>query len=62
MTNQLIAIGAAVAWSGVVTFVLLKVLDLTVGLRVNVEVEHDGLDGALHGESAYGSPSGAAHS
>ncbi len=62
VTNQLIAIGAAVAWSGIVTFVLLKVLDLTVGLRVNVETEHDGLDGVLHGESAYGSPSGAAHS
>jgi Amt family ammonium transporter len=60
--KQLIAIGAAAAWSAVVTFVLLKAIDLTVGLRVEPEVEHDGLDGALHGESAYGSPSGTAHS
>ena len=60
-TKQMIAIGAAAAWSAVVTFVLLKVLDLTVGLRVDAEVEHDGLDGALHGESAYGSTSGSAH-
>jgi Amt family ammonium transporter len=59
--NQVIAIGAAGAWAATVTFVLLKVIDLVIGLRVEAEVEHDGLDGALHGESAYGSPSGAAH-
>jgi len=45
----------------VVTFVLLKALDLVMGLRVDAESEHDGLDGVLHGESAYGSPSGTAH-
>jgi len=44
-----------------VTFVLVKVIDLTIGLRVDAEAEHDGLDGVLHGESAYGSPAGAAH-
>ena len=59
--KQAIAIGAAGAWAAVVTFVLLKVLDLTIGLRVSEETEHDGLDGALHGESAYGSPGGVAH-
>jgi len=59
--KQLTAIGAAAAWSGVVTFVLLKAIDLVVGLRVDTEVEHDGLDGALHGESAYGSPGSVAH-
>lgn len=58
--KQVIAIGAAGAWSAIVTFVLLKLIDRTVGLRVDAEVEHDGLDGALHGESAYGSP-GTAH-
>ncbi len=59
--KQAIAIGAAGAWSAVVTFVLLKGIDRVVGLRVDQEIEHDGLDGALHGESAYGSPSSAAH-
>jgi Amt family ammonium transporter len=59
--KQAIAIGAAAAWAMVVTFVLLKVIDLVIGLRVDAETEHDGLDGALHGESAYGSPSGGAH-
>ena len=59
--KQAIGIVAAGAWAAIVTFVLLKVIDLTIGLRVEAEIEHDGLDGALHGESAYGSPGGVAH-
>ncbi|HLL22893.1 MAG TPA: ammonium transporter [Kofleriaceae bacterium] len=61
ISNQAIAIGAAAVWAMVVTFVLLKGIDLVIGLRVDGETEHDGLDGALHGESAYGSASGGAH-
>ncbi len=61
LSKQAIAIGSAAAWSAVVTYVVLKGIDLTIGLRVDAEVEHDGLDGALHGESAYGSPGGVAH-
>jgi Amt family ammonium transporter len=59
--KQAISIAAAGAWAAVVTFVLLKVIDLIVGLRVDQETEHEGLDGVLHGESAYGSPGGVAH-
>jgi Amt family ammonium transporter len=59
--KQAVAVAAAGAWAAVVTFVLLKVLDLTVGLRVDAETESDGLDGALHGESAYGSPGVVGH-
>jgi len=59
--KQAVGIAAAGAWAAVVTFVLLKVIDLTIGLRVDAETEHDGLDSALHGESAYGSPGGVAH-
>ena len=59
--HQAVSIAAAGAWAVVVTFVLLKVVDLTIGLRVDAETESDGLDGALHGESAYGSPGGIAH-
>ncbi|NVB82045.1 MAG: ammonium transporter [Kofleriaceae bacterium] len=59
--KQAIGIAAAGAWAAVVTFVLLKLIDLTVGLRVDQEAEHDGLDGVLHGESAYGSPGSVAH-
>ena len=36
-----------------VTFVILKVLDSTIGLRVSDEVEVEGLDGHLHGEKGY---------
>ncbi|MEO8703730.1 MAG: ammonium transporter [Kofleriaceae bacterium] len=59
--KQALAIGAAGAWAAVVTFVLLKAIDLAVGLRVDAETEHDGLDGVLHGESAYGSATSTAH-
>ncbi len=51
--KQLIGIGAAAAWAALVTFVLLRVIEKVIGLRVDPETEHDGLDGALHGESAY---------
>jgi len=59
--KQAIGVAAAGAWAAVVTFVLLKVLDLTIGLRVDAETEHDGLDGALHGESAYGNAGSVSH-
>jgi Amt family ammonium transporter len=58
--KQAIALLAAAAWAAVVTFVLLKVIDRLVGLRVDGEVEHEGLDGALHGESAYATASATA--
>ncbi len=51
--SQLAGVGATLAWSGVMTFVILKVIDLVVGLRVSAKEEAAGLDGALHGESAY---------
>jgi Amt family ammonium transporter len=34
----------------VVTLIILKIVDLTIGLRVSEDVERDGLDFALHGE------------
>jgi len=37
-------------WSAVVSFIILKVLDKTIGLRVTKEVEIEGLDINLHGE------------
>jgi ammonium transporter, Amt family len=61
LSKQAIGVAAAGAWAAVVTFVLLKGIDLVIGLRVDAETEHDGLDGALHGESAYGSPGSVAH-
>jgi Amt family ammonium transporter len=51
--KQLIAIAAVIAYSLVVTVIILKVLDVTMGLRVKDEHEVEGLDVSLHGEKAY---------
>ena len=42
-----------IAWCGVVSFILYKLVDMLVGLRVTTEEEHEGLDLAEHGERAY---------
>jgi ammonium transporter, Amt family len=49
-TNQAIAVGATIAYSAIATFVLLKIVDVAVGLRVTDEEEREGLDVVLHGE------------
>ncbi|MCB9559337.1 MAG: ammonium transporter [Kofleriaceae bacterium] len=51
--TQLIGVGAALAYSVVVTFVLVKVIDKVIGLRVDPDTELEGLDGVLHGETGY---------
>ncbi len=50
---QLIAVAACIAWSCVATFGLLKLVDALVGLRVQPDVEREGLDVNLHGEAGY---------
>ena len=50
VVNQLIAIGTVVVYDAILSLIILKVIDLTIGLRVSDEVERDGLDLALHGE------------
>jgi len=49
--NQLFGVAIVVGYDVVVSLVLLKIIDLVVGLRVDVEIERDGLDLALHGET-----------
>ncbi len=44
------AVCITLVWSGLLSFVLLKAIDLTVGLRVSRDDEVEGLDTALHGE------------
>ena len=53
VTENAIGVLAAAAYSVVVTFVILKVLDLTIGLRVSKDEESEGLDTNLHGEEGY---------
>lgn len=50
---QALSVVATAAYSFGVTFVLLKVIDATMGLRVTEEDERTGLDLAAHGETAY---------
>ena len=50
---QALGLAAAVAWAVVVSFLLLKIVDATVGLRVVKDEEREGLDSVLHGESGY---------
>jgi Amt family ammonium transporter len=48
--TQFVGILATVVWSAVATFVILKIVQMTVGLRVDEESEIEGLDINLHGE------------
>jgi Amt family ammonium transporter len=50
---QLTGVLAVAIWSGVVTWVLLKVSDLVTGMRVQAEEETEGLDTVLHNEKGY---------
>jgi Amt family ammonium transporter len=50
---QLKAVLLTIVWSGVVSFVAYKIVDLTIGLRVSEEEEREGLDISAHGETAY---------
>jgi Amt family ammonium transporter len=47
------AVLTTLVWSGVGSFILYKVVDLVVGLRVPLEAEREGLDLTDHGERAY---------
>lgn len=57
MMSQLItqtkAVGFTIVWCGVISFILYKVVDSLMGLRVTEEEERAGLDTASHGETAY---------
>ncbi len=50
---QLLGIGACFLWVFPVAFVMFKLIDMTVGLRVSPEEEMEGLDFSEHGGTAY---------
>jgi Amt family ammonium transporter len=50
---QVVGVAATMAYSMVVTYIILKVVDLSIGLRVGAKEEEIGLDIALHAEEAY---------
>jgi Amt family ammonium transporter len=51
--NQIKGVQVTLVWSGVGSFILYKVVDILVGLRVSIEQEREGLDLTDHGERAY---------
>jgi Amt family ammonium transporter len=51
VVTQIKAVIFTVVYTGIVSFVILKILDKTIGLRVSEEIERDGLDLGLHGEA-----------
>ena len=53
LVTQLIGAVATVVWCGVGTFVILKVVNLVLPLRVTPEQENEGLDLVLHEERGY---------
>ena len=46
-------VGVTILWSGVVSIIAYKLVDLTIGLRVSEDEEREGLDITSHGETAY---------
>ena len=50
---QLIGVLVTVVWTGVVSVLAYKLVDLLIGLRVKEDAEREGLDVTIHGEKAY---------
>jgi Amt family ammonium transporter len=51
--SQLWGVGTAIVWSGVVSVIAYKIVDVVIGLRVAEDEEREGLDVSSHGETAY---------
>ena len=50
---QIYGVAGTIVYCGIVTFIILKVIDVVIGLRVDERVEAVGLDISLHGERGY---------
>ena len=51
--SQLWGVGTTIVWSGLVSLIAYKLVDVVIGLRVPEEEEREGLDITSHGETAY---------
>jgi Amt family ammonium transporter len=51
VATQLYAVVVTIVYDAIVSLILLKLVDLTIGLRVDTDVEREGLDLAIHGEA-----------
>jgi Amt family ammonium transporter len=52
-TAQAVSVGATIVYTGIVSAILLKLVDIIIGLRVTEEEETEGLDMVLHDERGY---------
>ena len=53
VATQFVGVAATLVYTAVVSFILLKILDVIIGLRVDEESETAGLDISLHDERGY---------
>jgi Amt family ammonium transporter len=51
--TQVLAVAVTIAWCGIGSAILYRIVDAAVGLRTTPEAELQGLDLASHGEMAY---------
>jgi Amt family ammonium transporter len=50
---QLVGVGVTIVYTGIASFIILKVIDAVIGLRVDPDQEEEGLDISLHDERGY---------
>lgn len=50
---QIVSVVVTIVWTGIISFILFKVIDAVIGLRVPEDEEREGLDSTQHGEVAY---------
>ena len=51
--TQIISVVVTIVWTGIISFILFKIIDAVTGLRVPEDEEREGLDSTQHGEAAY---------
>lgn len=51
--KQAYGVGVTIIYTGIASFIIFKVIDLVVGLRVDTDTEREGLDLRLHGETIH---------
>ena len=52
---QMIGVGFTIIWCGFFTFIILRIVDNLLGLRISEEQEETGIDLVEHGEKGYNS-------
>jgi len=61
LAMQVIGVCCVTAYSGFMTAILLKIIDLIVGIRVDIQSEVEGLDASVHGEKVFYGEHGSVH-